>query len=33
MFWLLTLFAYLLGSLSFAIVLSQLSGMPDPRAG
>ncbi len=33
MFWLLTLFAYLLGSLSFAIVLSRLSGMPDPRAG
>jgi glycerol-3-phosphate acyltransferase PlsY len=33
MFWLLTLLAYLLGSLSFAIVISRLAGMPDPRAG
>ncbi|MGK9065883.1 glycerol-3-phosphate 1-O-acyltransferase PlsY [Stutzerimonas chloritidismutans] len=32
MFWQLTLFAYLLGSLSFAIVLSRLTGAPDPRA-
>ncbi|HDS1734364.1 MULTISPECIES: glycerol-3-phosphate 1-O-acyltransferase PlsY [Pseudomonas] len=32
MFWLLALFAYLLGSLSFAIVLSLLSGTPDPRS-
>src|SRR5690606_17995215 len=32
MFWLLALLAYLLGSLSFAILLSQLSGGPDPRA-
>ncbi|MFF7709845.1 glycerol-3-phosphate 1-O-acyltransferase PlsY [Pseudomonas sp. NPDC007930] len=31
MFWLLALFAYLLGSLSFAIVLSRLAGKPDPR--
>lgn len=31
MFWLLAVFAYLLGSLSFAIVLSRLSGSPDPR--
>jgi len=31
MFWLLAIFAYLLGSLSFAIVLSRLSGNPDPR--
>ena len=31
MFWLLALLAYLLGSLSFAIVLSRLSGSPDPR--
>lgn len=30
--WLLALFAYLLGSLSFAIVLSRLTGNPDPRA-
>jgi len=33
MFWLLAIFAYLLGSLSFAIVLSRLSGSPDPRLG
>ena len=32
MFWLLALLAYLLGSLSFAILLSRLSGGPDPRA-
>jgi glycerol-3-phosphate acyltransferase PlsY len=32
MFWLLATLAYLLGSLSFAIVLSRLSGGPDPRA-
>jgi glycerol-3-phosphate acyltransferase PlsY len=32
MFWLLVLLAYLLGSLSFAILLSRLSGGPDPRA-
>ena len=32
MFWLLAFLAYLLGSLSFAILLSQLSGGPDPRA-
>lgn len=32
MFWLLAIFAYLLGSLSFAILLSQLSGGADPRA-
>ncbi|WXL26413.1 glycerol-3-phosphate 1-O-acyltransferase PlsY [Ectopseudomonas mendocina] len=32
MFWLLATFAYLLGSLSFAILLSQLAGGPDPRA-
>ncbi|OLS64504.1 glycerol-3-phosphate 1-O-acyltransferase PlsY [Pseudomonas putida] len=31
MFWLLAMFAYLLGSLSFAIVLSRLNGSPDPR--
>ncbi|MDF0729818.1 glycerol-3-phosphate 1-O-acyltransferase PlsY [Pseudomonas entomophila] len=31
MFWLLALLAYLLGSLSFAIVLSRVSGRPDPR--
>ncbi|PWB31312.1 glycerol-3-phosphate acyltransferase [Pseudomonas sp. SDI] len=31
MFWLLALLAYLLGSLSFAIVLSRLNGSPDPR--
>jgi glycerol-3-phosphate acyltransferase PlsY len=33
MFWLLTLLAYLIGSLSFAILLSRLAGIPDPRAG
>jgi glycerol-3-phosphate acyltransferase PlsY len=33
MFWLLALLAYLLGSLSFAIVLSRLTGNPDPRMG
>jgi len=33
MFWLLTLLAYLIGSLSFAILLSRLAGMPDPRVG
>lgn len=32
MFGLLALFAYLLGSLSFAIMLSRLAGKPDPRA-
>jgi glycerol-3-phosphate acyltransferase PlsY len=32
MFWLLAVLAYLLGSLSFAILLSRLSGGPDPRA-
>ncbi|MEB0042550.1 MULTISPECIES: glycerol-3-phosphate 1-O-acyltransferase PlsY [unclassified Pseudomonas] len=32
MFWLLAILAYLLGSLSFAIWLSQLTGSPDPRA-
>ncbi|WP_165869721.1 glycerol-3-phosphate 1-O-acyltransferase PlsY [Pseudomonas sp. LS-2] len=32
MFWLLAIFAYLLGSLSFAILLSRLTGSPDPRA-
>ena len=32
MFWLLVLLAYLLGSLSFAILLSRLTGGPDPRA-
>jgi glycerol-3-phosphate acyltransferase PlsY len=31
MFWLLTLLAYLLGSLSFAILLSRLVDSPDPR--
>ena len=31
MFWSLALCAYLLGSLSFAIVLSRLHGRPDPR--
>ncbi|AZD57438.1 glycerol-3-phosphate 1-O-acyltransferase PlsY [Pseudomonas chlororaphis subsp. aurantiaca] len=31
MFWLLAIFAYLLGSLSFAILLSRLTGTPDPR--
>jgi len=33
MFWLLTSLAYLIGSLSFAILLSRLAGIPDPRAG
>ncbi|WP_312932203.1 glycerol-3-phosphate 1-O-acyltransferase PlsY [Pseudomonas sp.] len=33
MFWFLALLAYLLGSLSFAIVLSRLTGSPDPRLG
>ncbi|MBU3057211.1 glycerol-3-phosphate 1-O-acyltransferase PlsY [Pseudomonas indica] len=32
MFWLLAILAYLLGSLSFAILLSRLMGGPDPRA-
>src|SRR5690606_21825097 len=32
MFWLLAILAYLLGSLSFAILLSRLAGRPDPRA-
>ncbi|WP_068827665.1 glycerol-3-phosphate 1-O-acyltransferase PlsY [Pseudomonas sp. BMS12] len=32
MFWLLVPLAYLLGSLSFAILLSRLAGGPDPRA-
>jgi glycerol-3-phosphate acyltransferase PlsY len=31
MFWLLAILAYLLGSLSFAILLSRLVGGPDPR--
>ncbi len=31
MFWLLAILAYLLGSLSFAIVLSRVTGNPDPR--
>ncbi|WP_017939850.1 glycerol-3-phosphate 1-O-acyltransferase PlsY [Zestomonas thermotolerans] len=31
MFWLLAILAYLLGSLSFAILLSHLAGGPDPR--
>jgi glycerol-3-phosphate acyltransferase PlsY len=31
MFWLLASLAYLLGSLSFAILLSRLTGHPDPR--
>jgi glycerol-3-phosphate acyltransferase PlsY len=31
MFWSLAIFAYLLGSLSFAILLSRLTGSPDPR--
>jgi glycerol-3-phosphate acyltransferase PlsY len=31
MFWLLAVFAYLLGSLSFAILISRLSALPDPR--
>ncbi len=33
MFWQLTLLAYLIGSLSFAILLSRLAGVADPRAG
>lgn len=32
MFWLLAIIAYLLGSLSFAILLSRFTGSPDPRA-
>lgn len=32
MFWLLAAFAYLLGSLPFAILISRLAGGPDPRA-
>ncbi len=32
MFWLLAILAYLLGSLSFAILLSHLAGLGDPRA-
>ncbi|WP_252273443.1 glycerol-3-phosphate 1-O-acyltransferase PlsY [Pseudomonas subflava] len=32
MLWLLALLAYLIGSLSFAILLSRLVGGPDPRA-
>lgn len=32
MFWSLAAFAYLLGSVSFAILLSRLTGSPDPRA-
>ncbi|MCY1278293.1 putative glycerol-3-phosphate acyltransferase [compost metagenome] len=32
MFWLLAILAYLLGSLSFAILLSRFAGGPDPRA-
>ena len=31
MFWLLAILAYLLGSLSFAILLSRLAGLGDPR--
>ncbi len=31
MFWLLAVFAYLLGSLPFAILISRLAGGPDPR--
>jgi len=31
MFWLLAMLAYLLGSMSFAILLSRLTGNPDPR--
>ena len=31
MFWLLAILAYLLGSLSFAILLSRITGSPDPR--
>lgn len=32
MFWLLAILAYLLGSLSFAILLSRVFGTADPRA-
>jgi len=32
MFWQLILLAYLIGSLSFAILLSRLAGAPDPRS-
>jgi glycerol-3-phosphate acyltransferase PlsY len=32
MFWLMAILAYLLGSLSFAILLSRIAGSPDPRA-
>jgi len=32
MFWLLAILAYLLGSLSFAILLSRMTGLADPRA-
>lgn len=32
MFWFMALFAYLLGSVSFAILLSSFAGRPDPRA-
>jgi glycerol-3-phosphate acyltransferase PlsY len=32
MFWSLAVLAYLLGSLSFAILLSRITGSPDPRA-
>ncbi|MCF7533353.1 glycerol-3-phosphate 1-O-acyltransferase PlsY [Pseudomonas petrae] len=32
MFWLLAVLAYLLGSLSFAILISRITGRPDPRA-
>ena len=31
MFWVLAMLAYLLGSMSFAILLSRLTGNPDPR--
>lgn len=33
MFWLLAIFAYLLGSLSFAILISRCTGNLDPREG
>lgn len=32
MFWLLLIFAYLLGSVSFAILISKLAGKQDPRS-
>ena len=32
MFWLLAVLAYLLGSLSFAILISRITGRPHPRA-